>query len=102
MSKRRMKMGYSFIYLFCVLVLIMLALRIFLPIVIYLFPVLVIIAIVRILFNRRKTKQTTYEQTYYNQDSTYHQDTNYQNQYHGDPDIIDVDYKVVDEDENTH
>lgn len=47
-------MGYSFIYLFCILILLMLALRFFLPFFIYLFPVLIIIWILKILFGRKR------------------------------------------------
>ena len=64
-------MGYNFIYLLCVLVLFMLALRLFLPI------------------HEDKEDQEYYESLY----------QDYQNQ---DSDVIDVDYKVVDEHENPH
>lgn len=89
-------MGYSFIYLFCVLVLLMLALRFFLPFFIYLFPILIIFWIIKAIFrSRKRTHQSKEDQAYYEQHSSY------QNHQSSDPDIIDVDYKVVDEEDNT-
>ena len=45
-----------------------------------------------------RPKRSTYEQTYQNQQTTYNQ-TNQSS----DPNVIDVDYKVVDEEDNdTH
>ena len=85
-------MGYNFIYLLCVLVLIMLALRLFLPILIVLIGVILVIWIIRKLFFSRR--QSHEDQEYY---ESLYQD--YQNQ---DSDVIDVDYKVVDEHENPH
>ena len=70
-------MGYNFIYLLCVLVLFMLAFRLF-----------------RKLFSSHRRHQT-YEdddRSYY--ESIYEEDSK-QNE-----DVIDVDYKVVDEQEN--
>ena len=83
-------MGYNFIYLLCVLVLIMLALRLFLPILI----ILVIWIIRKLFFSRRQSHEDKEDQEYY---ESLYQD--YQNQ---DSDVIDVDYKVVDEHENPH
>lgn len=92
-------MGYGFIYLFCVLILLILALRFFLPFLIYLIPVLVIVWILRILFGRRHRRQTTSTD-----DRTYYESMYQQPEEPTNPDIIDVDYKVVDEEEqdNTH
>lgn len=91
-------MGYSFIYLFCVLIILMLLLRFFLPFFIYLFPILIIIWVLRILFGRRRHKQTTSTQ-----DREYYESM-YQDNQTSDPNVIDVDYKVVDEEEqnDTH
>ncbi len=87
-------MGYGFIYLFCFLILVMLALKFFLPFLIYLIPVIVIVSIIKIIFKKRDHNETQ-EQTYY--------ESTYQNQQNDNPDIIDVDYKVVDEEDNdTH
>ena len=88
-------MGYHFIYLLCVLVLIMLALRLFLPILVVLIGVIIVIWGIRKLFS------SCHKQTQVNDDEdrryyeSYYQET--QNQ---DSDVIDVDYKVVDEEEN--
>ena len=88
-------MGYHFIYLLCVLVLIMLALSLFLPILVVLIGVIIVIWGIRKLFSSRH-KQTQVkddeDRRYY---ESYYQET--QNQ---DSDVIDVDYKVVDEEEN--
>ena len=87
-------MGYSFIYLFIVLILFMFVLRFFMPILIYLLPVFFIIWIIKAIFGgRHKTKTSTYDQTYYDQQ------TQQQNHQSSDPNVIDVDYKVVDEQE---
>ena len=65
-------MGYSFIYLFCVLVLLMLALRFFLPFFIYLFPILIIFWIIKAIFrSRKRTHQSKEDQAYYEQHSSY-------------------------------
>lgn len=90
-------MGYGFIYLLCVLILLMLALRFFLPFVIYLLPVLIILWIIKRLFGRRRQTHTSQE------DQTYYEST-YQNHQSSDSDIIDVDYTVIDEQEqdDTH
>ena len=88
-------MGYSYLYLFCFLILIMVVMRFFLPFLIYLIPILFTVYIVKAIFAR---KSTTYEQTYQEQKTTYHQ-TNQSS----DPNVIDVDYKVVNEEDNdTH
>lgn len=88
-------MGYNFIYLLCVLVLIMLALRLFLPILIVLIGVILVIWIIRkLFFSRGQSHEDKEDQEYY---ESLYQD--YQNQ---DSDVIDVDYKVVDEHENPH
>lgn len=91
-------MRYGFIYLLCVLVLLMLALRFFLPFFIYLFPIFAVLWIIKILFRSRRQKNQTS-----NEERTYYEST-YQNNQTSDPDIIDVDYKVVDEQEqdDTH
>lgn len=89
-------MGYGFIYLLCVLILLMLALRFFLPIVIYLLPVFIIIWIIKRIFSSKR------HQTHTNQEEKTYYESTYQNQQPSDPDIIDVDYKVVDEEDNTH
>ena len=88
-------MGYHFIYLLCVLVLIMLALRLFLPILVVLIGVNIVIwCIIKLFYSRHKQTHVNYDEDrrYY---ESYYQET--QNQ---DSDVIDVDYKVVDEEEN--
>lgn len=90
-------MGYNFLYSLCFLILMMFLLRIFLPFLIYLIPVFLVVYIIKALSRKKKTNNSTYEETYYHQD-TYNQPNQSSN-----PDIIDVDYKVVDEeDHNTH
>lgn len=93
-------MGYNniYIYLFLVVLGIILVLRIFIPILIYLLPILCIAYLIKIFFGTRSQKQktTTQRQQSYQQ-STYQQTRSSQQ------DIIDVDYKVVDEEDiNTH
>lgn len=52
--------------------------------------------------SRKRTHQSKEDQAYYEQHSSYqNQQTTYQNHQSSDPDIIDVDYKVVDEEDNT-
>ncbi len=87
-------MGYNFIYLLCVLVLFMLALRLFLPILMAVIGIVVVIWLIRKLFSshRRQTYEDDDDRHYY--ESIYQEDSN-QNE-----DVIDVDYKVVDEQEN--
>lgn len=66
------------------------------PVIIMLLPILFIVYIVRTLFGSKKktyTHTTTYDETYYNQQTTN------QNQSR-DPNVIDVDYTVVDEKED--
>ena len=89
-------MGYNFIYLLCVLVLFMLALRLFLPILMAVIGIVVVIWLIRKLFSshRRQTYEDDDDRHYY--ESIYQEDSN-QNE-----DVIDVDYKVVDEQENPH
>ncbi len=85
-------MGYSFLYLLIFMMIIMFVLRIFLPIVIWLLPVFIVLWLITTIFRsrpKRKDQTTTYDQTYYQQDTYQQQSSN--------PDIIDVDYKVVDE-----
>lgn len=83
-------MGYSFIYLFIALILIMFLIRLFLPLFVYLVPILVVIWVVKHRFDRKKKEKAESEQTY-----EYHQST-----YDTSSDIIDVDYTVVDEQNN--
>ena len=87
-------MGYNFIYLLCVLVLFMLALRLFLPILMAVIGIVVVIWLIKKLFSshRRQTYEDDDDRHYY--ESIYQEDSN-QNE-----DVIDVDYKVVDEQEN--
>lgn len=88
-------MGYSSIYLFIILVLFMFVLRFFLPFIIYLIPVFFIVYIVKQIFGNKKKTHT--RQTYETHQDTYYQ----QKQSHSsNPDVIDVDYKVVDEEKN--
>lgn len=88
-------MGYSYIYLFIILILFMFVLRFFLPFIIYLIPVFFIVYFIKQIFKKKEqshTRQTheTYQDTYYQQ-----------NQSHSsNPDVIDADYKVVDEENN--
>lgn len=91
-------MGYSFIYLFCILILFMLLLRFFLPIFIYLIPIFIIAWILKILFGRKRRRQSTSSS-----DREYYESM-YQEDQPTDPNVIDVDYKVVDEEEqnDTH
>lgn len=96
-------MGYSYLYLFCLLILIMVVMRFFLPFLIYLIPIFLIVYVVKAIFTRSKTK-STYDETYYDQQKAYDQTRQSQQTYQSsDPNVIDVDYKVVDEEENnTH
>lgn len=87
-------MGYNFIYLLCVLVLFMLALRLFLPILMILIVIGVIIWFVRKLLTSHR------QHTYQDEDDRSYYESIYQEHQNHDADIIDVDYKVVDEQEN--
>lgn len=91
-------MGYNFIYLLCVLVLLMLALRLFLPILMVLIGVGIVIWLIRRLWTSHHKRQYEDEddRSYYESIYQEHQNQN-QNE-----DVIDVDYKVVDEQENPH
>lgn len=95
-------MGYSYLYLFCILILMMVVMRFFLPFLIYLIPIFLIVYVVKAIFARPK-KTSTHENTYYDQHTTQNQSNQYQSSQSSDPNVIDVDYKVVDEeDTNTH
>lgn len=89
-------MGYNFIYLLCVLVLFMLALRLFLPILMILIVIGVIIWFIRKLLTSHR------KHTYQDEDDRSYYESIYQDHQNQDEDIIDVDYKVVDEQENPH
>lgn len=89
-------MGYGWIYLVFVFLIIMFLMRFLMPVFIFLLPILFVFYIVKALFGSKKktyTHTTSYDETYHNQDSTS------QNQSR-DPNVIDVDYKVVDEKED--
>lgn len=79
----------NYIYIFCLLVLFMFLVRIFVPFLIWLLPVFLAYFIIKSLFKRRKTKK---EETYQQQD--YQSYSQYNN------DIIDVDYTVREDDTN--
>mgnify|MGYP007085178364 FL=1 len=68
-------MGYNFIYLLCVLVLLMLALRLFLPILMAVIGVIVVIWLIRKLFSSHRRHQTYEEddRSYY--ESIYEEDS---------------------------
>ena len=86
-------MGYNFIYLLCVLVLFMLALRLFLPILMAVIGIVVMIWLIRKLFSSHR------RQTYEDDDRSYYESI-YEEDSKQNEDVIDVDYKVVDEQEN--
>ena len=88
-------MGYSFLYILCFLIIAAFLIRIFVPFIVYLFPVFLIVFVIKSFMNNRKSIEP--EQEY----SEYQEDTNYQNSYTSS-DVIDVDYTVVDEETNTH
>ena len=56
-------MGYNYIYLFCVLILIMVIVRFFLPFLIYLIPILLIVYVVKAIFTKNTKTKSNYEQT---------------------------------------
>jgi len=79
----------------------MVIMRFFLPFLIYLIPIFLIVYVVKAIFGKPK-RTSTYENTYYNQ-HTQDQSNQYQSTQSSDPNVIDVDYKVVDEEDNdTH
>jgi Ca2+/Na+ antiporter len=88
-------MDYNYLYLVLLLVLFMFLARIFLPIVIYLLPVFLIIYIVKSIIKYRKIKKEMNNNEY---TQTTHS-TNQNHTYSSDSDIIDVDYKIVEEKE---
>lgn len=83
----------QYIVLFILLILLMGIIRFFVPLLIYCIPVIFIIYVLRLLFGRRKQRKT------YQQEYTQYDDGNEQTM---GSDVIDVDYKVVDEEENIH
>ncbi len=89
-------MGYSYLYIVVFLALLMFLARIFLPIIIYLLPVFLVIYIVRLLFFKVSTRkhENSNEYTQKTDDSAYDDYT-----YSSNPDVIDVDYTIVDEKE---
>ncbi|MEG0275921.1 MAG: DUF4834 domain-containing protein [Coprobacillus sp.] len=89
-------MGYGWIYLVFILLIVMFLMRFLMPLLVLIFPILMVLYILKILFGSKRktyTHTTTYDETYYNQQSTN------QNQSR-DPNVIDVDYTVVDEKED--
>ena len=83
-------MGYSYLYIFCVLILLMFLIRIFLPFIVYLIPILFIVFVLKSIFSKKEKH-------------TYEYKEEYSENMNSSPDIIDVDYKVVDEKEtDTH
>jgi purine-cytosine permease-like protein len=64
--------------------------RFFIPFIIYLLPILLIVYVIKALFSKKHTHNEN-TQDYHEQETTYHQTHD---------DIIDVDYKVVDEEDD--
>lgn len=89
--KGEIYMRNSYIYLIVFLVVLMFILRFLIPIFIWLIPILIVIYILRSLKKTRHQEKSTTKNTYYHTESTYND--------HDENDIIDVDYKVVDEKE---
>ncbi len=83
-------MHNGYIYLFIVLILLMFILRFLIPILIWLIPIFIVVYIIRSLKNT-KTKESS---------TTYSNDT-YEsyNQNKENDSVIDVEYKVVDEED---
>jgi len=72
--------------------------RFFLPFIIYLIPIFLVVYVIKAIFGHKKKTQTYQDTSYTRQDTYYQQKTQSSN-----PDVIDVDYKVVDEENNdTH
>lgn len=86
---------YNYLYIFCFLILIMFLLRLFIPIVIWLLPIILVFIVIRSLFARKKQ---THQEEYYQYDDTSNTKQSYTQ---SDGDVIDVDYTVVDEETNT-
>ncbi len=84
-------MGNSYIYLILVLVLFMFLIRFLFPILVFLIPVFLVMYVVKSIMRSRKQTKTTYQQTHYDQPNNTNQTS--------DPNVFDVDYKVVDEEE---
>ena len=70
--------------------------RIFVPFIVYLIPVLLVVFVVKSLIDNSKKKKEPEEEY-----TEYKENTDYQHSYTSE-DIIDVDYTVVDEENNTH
>ena len=86
-------MGYQFIYYVILVFVIMLAIRFFLPLMVWLFPFIVVFLIVRAIFKHKHEQEEAQNQS--QRDDYYHQN-DYQD---SSSDIIDVDYTIVDEEE---
>lgn len=84
---------YSYLYIFVFLVLIMFLLRVFIPVFIWLLPVIFVYFIVKSIFSKKKKQP---EQDFYQYTET--KKGNYSS---NNSDVIDVDYIVVDEEINT-
>lgn len=89
-------MGYGWIYFVLIFLVIMFLMRFLMPVLIFLLPILFVYYIVKAIFGPKKktyTHTTSYDETYQNQQSTSQSQSR-------DPNVIDVDYKVVDEKED--
>lgn len=84
---------YSYLYIFVFLVLIMFLLRVFIPIFIWLLPLILIYFIVKSIFSKKKKQP---EQDFYQYTETKKEEYSSNSK-----DVIDVDYTVVEEKTNT-
>lgn len=84
----------SFLYLLIILVVLMVAIRFFIPLLVYLIPILFIAYLIGMLVKYIKGKKNP------EKDDVYEENYTYQDYQSNQSDVIDVDYKVIHEEED--
>lgn len=84
----------SFLYLLIILVVLMVAIRFFIPLLVYLIPILFIAYLISMLVKYIKGKKNP------EKDDVYEENYTYQDYQSNQSDVIDVDYKVIHEEED--
>lgn len=85
----------SFLYLLIILIVCMVALRFFIPLLVYLIPIIFIAYLIGMLIKHIRNKKNPEKEDMYENENYTYQD--YQS---NNTDIIDVDYKVIHEEED--
>ena len=84
----------SFLYLLIILVVLMVAIRFFIPLLVYLIPIIFIAYLIGMLVKYIKGKKNP------EKDDVYEENYTYQDYQSNQSDVIDVDYKVIHEEED--